>query len=161
MRQAIILVLVVLSLIGVVLMYKACQFVNSFAGSHPNAEYYRINKSKNDVIEAINKFKAKNPEYKVITTNPEGELVESLDGYSYYTYYCSFYMQNLDLVLNCIVIGDSINPPSEIGLFAMSRDVHFRKWYAINTSDIGWWENYKIKRNFEKEVLDKLGLKWR
>jgi len=43
----------------------------------------------------------------------------------------------------------------------MSEGVIFAEWKDVNTKDLSRKENKAIKKKFETEILDNLGVKWR
>jgi hypothetical protein len=133
-------------------VFSACFFG---AGSYANAEYYTFEVSENELINNIDEFKKTNKEYTQV------EFKDNLrDGF----YAVYFFLPDKNTVLMCTInmYENNNEIPSAMGLSsAYFYTDKFHPWKDINTKGISKEENKKIKKIFETEILDKLGIKWK
>jgi len=139
------------------ILFSRCNFG---AGSYANAQYYRFDLDRSELIDKINKFKDENPEYRLKRTDDKGNSLDGFDKpHNFYTNY--FYIKKYNMTIHTIIsTGRYSEPrPSKIGLHAITYSDNFSSWKRINTKDLSREENKEIKKIFETEILDKLG-KW-
>ena len=146
----------------------ALWFVANFHGdSYKDAEPYVVfieNKEKDAraSVDFLYQFQSVNPEFRLITTNRNGELYHNfsaIDGT--YPDLIFFYFKDIDKTISCIVETSTKNK-FVIKLYAVSEGVNFASWERINNyKEISREENERIKKKFETEILDKLGVKWK
>jgi hypothetical protein len=146
-------------------------FVANFHGDkYKDAETYVITEDKigtttintEKIIDMLYKFQYTYPEYRLITINEKGEYYHNFiaeKGYQYNPDLIFFYFKDIDLSVSCIVEISKNN--AVIKLYAINNGVIFRDWKRINNyKEISRKENKEIKKKFETEILDKLGIKW-
>ena len=74
---------------------------------------------------------------------------------------CFFYFEDLNMTISCITEVSEHNKPL-VKLYAINEGTIFREWKRINNfKEISHKKNNLIKKKFETEVLDNLGVKWR
>lgn len=117
---------------------------NAFApGSYPYAEYYEFNYSEQKVIEAIEIVKKENITLKV------GKGWEDTNSTDYWNHiYFNFHNQMLLTWLRS-------NGENKTTFAFVSIQDENSKWKLIN-DDLGFFENRKIKKEFEKEIVEKI-----
>ncbi|MDR3236577.1 MAG: hypothetical protein LBT48_07660 [Prevotellaceae bacterium] len=77
-------------------------------------------------------------------------------------FHCSFFFTDIKANVGCVinVSQKAIGTPTLLSFVSYSPDG--RNWKTINQrGDISREENRMIKKKFETEILDKLGVKWR
>ena len=76
-------------------------------------------------------------------------------------YLVFFYMGDVNMTFSCITEVTSSNHPL-IKLYAINEGPVFRHWERINYyKEISRKKNKVMKKKFEIEILDNLGVKWR
>lgn len=142
-----------------VFILQACVFS---AGSYHYAEYYEFDMSRTEIIERINEFKQKNPEYKVMTTVENGDIREVSNSNNGVFYELYFHIKEKNLTFHCFINMSSEikNTHAELGLSGVTYSKNFAYWYKVNTTDLTKEENLEIKKIFEEKILNQLG-KWR
>lgn len=152
-------IVVVAAILCITLVFCALWFVCSFHGdSYSNSETYIIDSSLQDAINQIDTLKASNPKYYFTNKNEKGEkyiVPDKYDEYVYNNYFVSFYFQDMNLVLQCVLEPWNGNKTA-IRLYNISKGSRFATWQRINTKEIKKEENRKIKNKFETEILDKI-----
>jgi hypothetical protein len=131
-----------------------------FFTNNSTSEHYQFKDTGSFSLQkAINNFKEEYPQYKAFDTLISGKIVEigvsrCSGNYCYFT----FYFEDLDIIAYCQMFNHNDYEPT---LFFQSVEIrneggfYIRK--NINTVDLSWCENQKIKLKLEKEVLNKLG----
>ena len=72
-----------------------------------------------------------------------------------------FYFEDINMVFSCITDVTPQNHPL-IKLYAVNDGPVFRHWERINNfKEISYKKNKMVKKKFETEILDSLGVKWR
>ncbi|HPJ92197.1 MAG TPA: hypothetical protein PK662_09715 [Bacteroidales bacterium] len=119
-----------------------------------------------EIIDILYEFQSIHPEYRLITTNEKGEKYHEFetDTDNASSSLVFFYFKDIDKTVSCFpeihIKDDAVI--SLIRLYAVSDGVHFRGWRGINDyKEITRKENRMIKKKFEKEILDRLGVKWK
>jgi hypothetical protein len=112
--------------------------------------------SVEQLVNRIDTFKNKYPEYKLIRVSSEGIYGEYPDTYEKNYYNLYFHFKDTDQTLHCIILDE----PTIIGLDAVSQGTNFGGWKDINTVELTREENDRIKKKFETEILNQLG-KWK
>jgi hypothetical protein len=132
--------------------------LNFGPGSYPNAERYKLSNSEAEIIQAVNNFKYKNPEFVVpeITIQhyhagvlPEGR--RSKDDYWYHIY---FYYREDDQIVKAW-LRPSLEGGTTFALIGINQSLELGNWKDIN-SDFGFFENRRQKRKFEERILNKI-----
>ena len=148
----------------------ALWFVANFHGDrYKDAEPYVILAESNKMtlqesIDFLYEFQSNNSKYQLITTNEKGEICHNFghdvpNRSNLYRVY--FYFKDIDITISCNVSILTRNNTS-IELYAISEGVNFANWERINNyKEISHEENSMIKKKFETEILDHLGVKWR
>ncbi len=156
-------------------LFTSCIFA---AGSYPFAEYYIVDMQKDSLVNRIELFKQKNPEFRVFQPSKKGGLYEP--GGFYYSvlgepnrhtdarsdsslfYSCYFYFSDIGAFIHCImnVSRKGEEHPAILGLSGVTYSPNFGEWLTINGRDISKEENEMIKKKFETEILNELG-KWK
>ena len=116
-------------------------------------DYIIENITHQELINKFNEFREKHPEY-VLSEDYINEYVPH--------YYIDLCWEDLDLRIGLdIHIGDKIpNPPTHLNFTNIGdRDVRWAK--DINSKEIDKKLNEQYKEKFEKEILNKLGVKWK
>ena len=143
-------------------------FIANFSGnSYKYAESYVIINNnaitEEEFIDILYKFQCNYPEYQLIDINEKGEeyhYFKAIKNYEFSPELVFFYFKDIDKTVSCI-IEVSIENNVLIKLYAVNDGVIFREWKRINYyKEISRKENRKIKKKFEKEILNKLG-KWK
>lgn len=126
----------------------SCNFA---PGSYPYAEKYEINVSEPALIEAIQKFKEDNPEYKV----PEQtQLIDGRRDSKDHWYHVYFYYSDEEKIVY------TWTRPADRGktIFAfisINNGLELGRWKDINT-DLNYAENKKEKAKFEESILNNI-----
>lgn len=147
------------------------------AGSYANSENYYISISDRELIEKIDLFKKQNPQYRYFSTDGNGNSYEPgyydqirLDGSTIRTtnltdsatfYNCYFYFSDIKARILCVVrLNNDNEKKTNLILVALRYDLN-RSGGHFNNGDLSRKEEKKVKRKFETEILDKLGVMWR
>jgi len=119
-----------------------------------------------EIIAILYEFQSIHPEYRLITTNEKGEKYHKFetDTDNASSSLVFFYFKDIDKTVSCFpeihIKDDAVI--SLIRLYAVNDGVIFRGWRGINDyKEITRKENRMIKKKFEKEILDRLGVKWK
>jgi hypothetical protein len=167
------------------MLISSCDFkLPAFAGSYCYSENYHFDISDKELIDVIINFKIRYPQYQ----SSDSDYYESFDDREYvYTYYengahayqvlggysdtltegaiwfhCHFYLSDIKAKVNCVinVSRQAIGMPTLLHLVSYFPDGEVYK--IINQrGEISREENRMIKKKFETEILDHLGVKWR
>lgn len=149
------LIIIAIVLIGLFFFYK---LADMFApGSYPYAEHYDLNYPEDKVIEAINKLKASDSGLLVPKGTQGRGQCDLNDGKENETDYCyKFYFY--DKEKNEIMFtwtrpaGQST---TTFAFVAIKKGLDLGHWDDIN-KDFEFFENRKIKKDFEKTILKKI-----
>ena len=117
-------------------------------------DYIIENITHQELINKFNEFREKHPEY----IFSEDYIDENLP----WRIYITLYWEDLDLRVELnIHIGDQIpNPPTHLK-FSHIGDKDVRWYKDINSKELDKKLNEQYKEKFEKEILNKLGVKWK
>lgn len=135
----------ILKLGGVLLfLFLFYKLGNAFApGSYPYAEHYEFNYSEQKVVEAIEIIKRENINLKV------GKGWEDTNPTDHWNHiYFNFHNRMLLTWLR------SNGANNTTFAFVSIKDEN-SNWKSIN-NDFGYFENQKIKKEFEKEIVEKI-----
>ena len=125
-----------------------------FVGVNYNdSKIYKISKSRDEIIKAINLFKTEHPE----NCPPDSSKLK--DGYKIDTegkditvwYYVYFYNPDSNRYFNTF-LWKKDNGHTQIGLISVTKDIH-TSWKLVNT-DIKGSENTAIISEFERTFLN-------
>jgi len=172
-------------LLFTLMLISSCDFKTpSLAGSYAYSEDYYFDISNEELINKIINFKITHPLYQSL----ESDYYKSPGDEEYiYTYYedgsysykisggysdtltknsiwfhCSFYLSDIKARVYCVVnvSEKAIGTPTSLRLVSYCPDREECK--TINKrGEITRKENRMIKKKFEKEILDRLGVKWK
>ena len=137
-------------LLWIPLMFSSCLNYIPCRGQ----DYIIENITHRELINKFNEFREKHPEY----IFSEDHIDKNIP----WRIYLELYWKDLDLRVHLnIHIGDKIpNPPTHLKFTHIGdRDVIWSK--DINSKELDEKLNEQYKEKFEKEILDKLGVKWR
>lgn len=165
----------IIGIIGIVLVIGilvwAIRFAVNFHGdTYNDSERYIIQiddsvtttKTK-WIVDLLYKFQIRNPEYQLVDIDEKGEefhYFKSIRSSQSDIELIFFYFKDINKTVSCIV--DNSNYDIVIKLYAVNEGVIFRKWKRINNfNEISRKENRDIKRKFETEILNQLGVKWK
>ena len=163
------------AVIGILLyVLWACFFVATFHGdTYGKSEAYVIDIDTNvsdkhlnsaAIIDLLYGFQSANPQFKLMDTDPQGNIYhnfsDKIDNRND-QYLVFFYMEDINMVFSCITEVTSQNH-ALIKLYAINEGSVFRHWERINNyKEISRPKNKAMKKKFETEILDHLGVKWR
>jgi hypothetical protein len=126
-------------------------------GSYANAEQYKINFSEKRVKEAIVIFKTENPAYNVpavtIQKQPALDLVDHQSANPGYWFSVYFYDKNENKIFHCWTRKGHNFDETTFAFDAVNDGLDLGNWKDIN-DDPGYSENKRLKRKFEKEILE-------
>lgn len=152
----------------------SCWFVATFHGdTYSKAEAYVIDiNTKGDnsyvtfseIVELLYSFQQSHPQYQLIYTDSLGNKchnfsnkIENRTNQDM----IFFYFEDIDMVFSCVTEVTSRNHPL-VKLYAVNNGPVFRHWERINNNtEVSRKKNKTMKKKFETEVLDGLGVKWR
>lgn len=105
-----------------------------------------------ELINKFNELREKYPELKSNIADSQNEYVPH--------HYIELNWKDLGIDISCdIHIGDQIpNPPTHLN-FTLIRNA--KGYKDINSKDIDKKSNEMYKEKFEKEILNKMGVKWK
>ena len=137
-------------LLSIPLMFLSCLNYIPCRGQ----DYIIENTTHHELINKLNDFREKHPEYFFC----EDHIDENIP----WRVYITLYWEDLDLCIYFnIHIGDKIpNPPTHLK-FTHIGDSDVRWFKDINSKELDKEMNEQYKEKFEKEILDKLGVKWK
>ncbi len=134
--------------------------INLNTDDYPLAEYYTFQLSRQALLNKINTFKERNPDYQLVVTLQSGQKVELKNTYTVHFCHVYFYLKDRNETLHCVVNISDTAKITQIGLEAVSKGVDFGRWREINTKKLTPKENRELKVIFENQILDQLG-PWR
>jgi hypothetical protein len=152
-------------LLFMVIAFFAADFLYrlSMVGSYPYSEDYIVNLPESDIIQKTVELKEKDLSLQVPPAGyPFGALTDEKRDYWYYAY---FLLQDRKTVVLCYVRAIDENT-TRIGLvfagtgpeFLNSKQINARKYFMLQ--DLSEKENRELKKEFEKQILDRLGIPW-
>lgn len=105
-----------------------------------------------ELINKFNELRENYPEYNSMAKDYKNEYLPY--------YYISLKWEDLNISISCdIHIGDQIaNPPTHLKFTAICDSVGFKD---INSKEIDQASNEIYKQKFEKEILNKMDIKWK
>ena len=121
---------------------------NIGAGSFPYVEKYEFEMEETDLIEAINNFKKKNPQYNVPI---ELQLVDERDSHWYHIY---FYFPEENQILHTWTRSTKIGKTT-FAYVSVNEGLTLGNWKHIN-KDFSASENEKQKKLFEERIVKQL-----
>jgi len=151
----------------------ACWFVANFHGdTYGKAESYvlenipqkRFYVMSSDIVDLLHDFQCLHPQYRLMEMNSQGEeyhkFSRKIENRSD-QYMVHFYFEDIDMTCSCITEVSSRNH-TLVKLYAVSEGKNFDSCKRINNyREISRKENKMIKKKFETEILDNLGVKWK
>jgi hypothetical protein len=145
-------------LLGLILiLFVFYQLARVFApGSYPYAEVYEINAPESKVIEAIKTFKKLNPEYIVPKVNIDNKCSfdlsenEGRKEKSYWNFNYFFYKNENEIIFTWTRPGSEGN--TDFAFVSVNKGLSLGNWKTIN-NDFGFFENRKVKKEFENRIL--------
>ncbi|MCF6133453.1 hypothetical protein [Flavobacterium wongokense] len=125
-------------------------------GSYPNAEIYEIKAPEQEVVKAINNFKKLNPEYVVPKVNinnngsfdlseSEGRKEKSQWNFNYF-----FYKNENEIIFTWT--RPNLDGNTDLAFVSLNKGLNIGNWKDIN-HDFGFFENRKLKEEFESRIL--------
>jgi hypothetical protein len=153
-RKTMIAVLVVLG--GLFFIYKLADLFSP--GSYGQAEEYELHFTEEKVIEAIKKLKEQDkdlvlPKVTIVNTGPfdvpDGRQEEIDNWYAFY-----FYDKDENRILFTWTRPSGKNT-TIFALVSINEGLDLGHWKDVN-KDFGFFENRRIKRNFEETILKRL-----
>ena len=135
--------------------YEVAKRVNIIsAGSYAFSESYELPYLETEVIKVIEKFKEKNPKYKVpevsISSNNSFKLEDSRTENGLW-FVAFLYDSNENRILNIAIRGNETNTTLEF--VSINNGLEIGHWKDINR-DFSYDENQQLKNSFEKFYLN-------
>lgn len=168
------LILLIVTTGTFVYLIYACWFVATFHGDiYGKAEAYVVDIEtcengkfvmSSDIVDLLYEFQNVHPQYRLMDTDREGKLYHSFSDkidtrVDQYT--VMFYFEDIDMIFCCITAVTNKNNPL-IKLFYVNEGTIIRNPKKINNyKEISRKKNRVMKKKFETEILDSLGVKWR
>ncbi len=152
MKKSILLLIIVGALLILFLLFQGVRYLSP--GSYAFAEIYEFNTTDTQLINRIEDYKANNPQFKV----PINNLVDGKEDSNDYWYHIYFYYPK-DNEIIYFWVRQSIVGKTKIGLVSFNKGLHSGSWTEVNDND-DKIENSEVKKIFQQQVLDKLGLKY-
>lgn len=133
-----------------ILFISSCNLFVS--GSYGNAEYYDFNFSTQELINHINDFKHRNPQF--ATRRYSDGADKSGNFYNVY-----FYLGDEKALVYCVLMTgkDRNSNTAKLGFHYIESDNDFSLDGRINTNDLTKEVNQRIKKKFETAILSNLG----
>lgn len=154
-RTLAIIIIPIILLFG---MYKFARMLSP--GSYPFAEEYELNYSEAEVKMAIHKLKEKYPEYKTPKVSIENQNSFALPDHQTenpsYWYIAYFYMKKENSIFYTYTRSNGKNKTT-FAFVSINNSLNIGNWKIIN-DDFGYFENRKLKKQFEENILAKLKL---
>ncbi len=136
----------------------------SMVGSYPYAEKYIVNLPEDEVIQKIVDLKEKEPSLQVPSAKPPFfSLTDSKSEYEYHVFFLlkdgktvlSCFVRNIDRYTTAIKLVSTGTGPE----FLNTKEINARSYFVLR--DLNSKENRQYKRDFEKQILNKLGVEWK
>lgn len=157
-----------------VYLIYACWFVATFHGDiYGKAEAYVIDietyengkfATSSDILDLLYEFQSLHPQYRLMDTDRDGIIYhnfsDKIDNRED-QYTVMFYFEDIDMIFCCVTAVTNKNNPL-IKLFYVNEGSIVRHPEEINNyKEISRKKNKVMKKKFETEILDNLGVKWR
>lgn len=143
-------------LIGLFSIYKFAAMMAP--GSYAFAEHYELNYPEDKVIEAIKTLKDSDPDLNVPGVPIQGNrpclLDDGKDGETDYWYRFYFYDKKKNQILLTWTRPSGANATT-FAFVSINNGLDLGHWKDIN-DDFGFFENRKIKKDFEATILKKI-----
>jgi hypothetical protein len=117
-------------------------------GSYVYAEEYTLKCEESELIELVNSFKLKNPQFKIPDSIGVHDGRRDSSDYWYHVYFYS--PQENEIFKTWIRIHE--RGKTTFALVAINQDLKFGHWKEIN-HEFDFFENRRQKRIFEKRIL--------
>ncbi|MBD3584075.1 hypothetical protein [Flavobacterium selenitireducens] len=148
-------------LVGILTVFAFYQLGIAFSpGTNPFAEVYEINSTYDELHLAIEKFKETHTEFVVppvfINGTPAGKLCDKISSEGFRYFYVYFYYKKENKIV-CTTINSDFEGKAKLRFIAINNGLNLGNWKDVN-DDFGFFENRKIKRQFEQRILDPLVL---
>lgn len=166
--------LLFIAIIGVTYLIYICWFVATFHGDiYGKAEAYVIDietyehgglVTSSDIVDLLYEFQTSHPQYQLMDADREGKLYHKFSDKienraDQYT--VMFYFEDIDMTFCCVTEVTNRNNPL-IKLFYVNKGSIIRNPEKINNfNEISRKKNKAMKKKFETEILDNLGVSWR
>lgn len=152
---SLILLLSAILIFSKIARYEVAKRVNIIsAGSYAHSVSYELPYSETEVIKAIEKFKEKNPKYKVpevsISFNNSFKLEDSRTENGLW-FVVFLYDSNENRILKIAIRGNETNTTLEF--VSINNGLEIGHWKDINR-DFSYDENQQLKNSFEKFYLN-------
>jgi hypothetical protein len=147
-----------MKLLVILIPLVSMSFFVMFFTNNSTSEHYKFKDIGSfSLYKSIVAFKEEYPQYKVFDVLISGKKEEigisSCEGsYCYF----AFYFEDLDIIAYCEMFN-YYEPTLFFRSVKIKNKGGFYKEKYINTVDLSWCENQKIKTKLEVEVLNKLG----
>ena len=141
-----------------ILAFASCDLILS--GSYPHAQQYECYVTSNELIKRIQALKKKKENLEVWIKN-ESDSIVKMDTCNERFEYLNFKIhitEDSTIIIYSVVLRHS-NP--SIILLDRISPLDYRTFKHINTKDFTNEENKKVKKIFEKNILDGLKIKWK
>jgi len=150
------LIIISIVLCGLFLLYKLASMFSP--GSYPFAERYELNYPEHKVIDAINKLKSSDKELVVpkVTINGNGQfdLNDGNNDKTDYWHKFYFYDKNKEQITLTWTRPSGKNTTT-FAFISINNGLDIGNWQEIN-DDFGYFENKKLKENFEEVILKRV-----
>lgn len=151
-----------------------CLFAIAYFGISPDkAEAYVIDIkthpagkdiTSSDIVDLLYQFQCSHPQYRLMAPDTAGNAYHYFSPDSDCTAkqrMVFFYFADIDILLSCITEISPCNRPL-IKLYYVNEGTVIRDYQEINNYEkISRKKNRMIKKKFETEILNSLGVKWR
>ena len=128
-------------------------------GSYPFAEIYEINAPEKDVIDAIQQFKTLHPEFKVpkVTIQNKGsfDLTESEGREENSHWYFNYFYHTKENQILFTWTRPQTKNKTDFAFVSIGDGLDLGHWKDIN-NDLGFFENKRIKKEFEERILEQI-----
>ena len=145
-------------ILSFILMFVSCDLILS--GSYPHAQQYECYVTSNELIGKIQDLKKERVNLEVWIKNDSDSIVK-MDSYNERFEYLNFKIpitKDSSIIMYSVIFHHS-NPA--IILLDRISPLNYRTFKHINTKDFTNEENEKMKKIFEKDILDRLSIKWK
>lgn len=150
------LIIIAIVLTGLFIFYKIADIFSP--GSYPYAEHYELNYPEDKVIEVINKIKASDSKLLVPKVTIEGggqwDLKDGKEKETDLWYNFYFYDKEKNEIMFTWTRPAGQNSTT-FAFVSINKGLDLGNWNDIN-DDFGFFENRKIKKEFEETILKKI-----
>lgn len=145
-----------LVLIGLFLIYKFAAMMAP--GSYPFAENYELDYPEDEVIEAIKTLKDSDPDWIVPNVTIQGSgshyLNDGKRGETDFWHHFYFYNKKKNQILATWTRPSGANTTT-FAFVSINNGLDLGHWKVVN-DDFGFFENRKIKKDFEATILKRI-----